>query len=342
MRDAFRRWGYAADVYALDVDEDLEGDGLPFSSWRPGGRGDVVILHYAIPSPLTEALKAHPGRRVLLHHNITPPEFFAAYDEEMARISTLGREELASLRDHIDLALGDSEWNRLELAAAGFTRTAVLPIVLDFERYLQPPGPVLSRALSDGRTNILFVGRVAPNKCHEDLLRLAAYWKRFVTPNFRLVLVGKFPRRTTGRGEPLKRHYFDGLQAMFYEYGLSPAEVLFLGHVDHTDLLACYATARVFVSMSEHEGFGVPFVEAMLLGVPILAHRSTAVPYTLGGAGLSFDSKDVAFVAEAAHLLATDEALRQAVLARQSQRVADFAPETVLPLLRRHITGILG
>src|SRR5512145_90113 len=113
MRDAFRAWGYAADVFALDVDESLEGNGRPFGEWRPGVPEDVVLLHYALPSPLTAALRSHRGRRILLHHNITPPEFFSPYDEEMARISTLGRAELGSLRDSVDLALGDSEWNRI-------------------------------------------------------------------------------------------------------------------------------------------------------------------------------------------------------------------------------------
>ena len=340
MRDAFRAWGYEANVYGLDVDDALEGDGRSFASWRPGGARDIVILHYALPSPLTAAFRSHDGRRVLLHHNITPSEFFSPYDTEMARISSLGREELGTLAGHVDLALGDSEWNRMELEAAGFERTAVLPIVLDFGVYRQAPSPVLHRSLSDGRTNILFVGRVAPNKCHEDLIRVAAYWKRFINPNFRLVLVGKLPRRTTGRGEPLRRHYFDGLQALFYEYGLSPAEVLFLGHVDHADLLACYATADVFVSMSEHEGFGVPLVEAMLMGVPVLAYRSTAVPFTLGGAGVLFERKDLATVSEAASLLAVDGPWRSQVLARQADRVRDFAPEAVLPQLRRYISAI--
>jgi glycosyltransferase involved in cell wall biosynthesis len=340
MRDGFRSWGHSADVYALDVDDDLVGDGRSFSEWVPGRPEDVLILHFALPSPMTGALKAHAGRRVLLHHNITPPEFFVPYDPEMVRISTVGREELRSLRDHVDLGLGDSELNRRDLEEAGFRRTGVLPILLDFERYRQPPNPVLQRALSDGRTNVLFVGRIAANKRQEDLIRIASYWKRFISPSLRLVLVGKLPRRSTGRGEPLRRHYFDGLQALFYEEGLSPAEVLFLGHVDHDDLLACYATAHLFLSMSEHEGFGVPLVEAMLMGVPILAYRSSAVEHTLGGAGVLFDEKNLAEVGEMAHLLATDSALRAACLRTQARRLPDLSPAAVLARLRGFIESL--
>src|SRR4030095_2342195 len=115
----------------------------PWSEWSPGGPADVVILHYALPSPLTAALKQHRGRRVLLHHNITPPEFFTGYDPEMARICALGRQELGGLADHVDLGLADSEWNRAELAGAGFRRTGVLPIYLDFARYRERPSRVL-------------------------------------------------------------------------------------------------------------------------------------------------------------------------------------------------------
>lgn len=331
MRDAFRRWGHQADVYALELDADLAGDGRPFADWRAGGPRDVVILHYAITSPLTRALAEHRGRRVLLHHNITPAEFFRGFDPELERICALGRAELGPLREHVDLGLADSEFNRRELEALGFRRSGVLPIYLDFRRYREAPSPVLRRTLDDGRVNLLFVGRVTPNKRHEDLLRIAACYKRFISPDLRLVLVGKLPRR---------RHYFDALQAFLYELGFTPFEVVFTGHVAHAELLAAYASARVFLSASAHEGFGVPLVEAMLMDVPILARAAAAVPFTLGGAGLQFDELAVAEVAELAHALATDTALREAVIAGQHRRLAAFAPEAVESVLRGYLESL--
>jgi glycosyltransferase involved in cell wall biosynthesis len=303
MRDAFRRWGFAADVYALELDDELVGDGRSWADWRPGGPGDVVILHYALPSPLTAALQQYPGRRVLLHHNITPPEFFAGYDDEMVRICTLGRTELAGLAPHVELGLADSEFNRLELEAAGCRRTGVLPIYLD----------------------------LSPNKRHEDLIRLVSYWKQFIAPDVRLLLVGKLPQRNG---------YYDALQRLMYEEALTPADVVFTGHVSHDDLLACYATAGVFVSMSEHEGFGVPLVEAMLMGVPVLAFRAAAVPHTLGEAGIQFDQKRIPEVAELAYCLATDQDLRRAVIAGQRRRLPAFAPAAVEAALRSYLESL--
>ena len=340
MRDTFRSWGHDAEVFALTVDEGLEGEVRRWADWCPGGPSDVVILHYALPSPLTPALAAHPGRRVLIHHNVTPSEFYEDWDPEVAHICGLARAELPGLVPHVDLALGDSEFNRLELEAAGFGRTGVLPIYMDFDRYRQPSNPVLHEALSDGRTNLLFVGRVAPNKKHEDLIQLASFWKRFVSPDLRLLLVGRLPRRTTGTGRPVPRHYYDALQAQFYEEGLTSDEVVFLGHVEDDELLACYRAAGLFVSMSEHEGFGVPLVEAMLMRVPVLAYSAAAVPYTLGEAGVQFTEKSLSEVAELASALATDEALRAAVLAGQDRRLAAFAPEAVEETLRTHVDSL--
>jgi glycosyltransferase involved in cell wall biosynthesis len=331
MRDAFRRWGHTADVYALELDEDLQGDGRPWSDWRAGGPDDVVILHYALPSPLSAALQSHAGRRVLLHHNITPAHFFVHYDPEMVHICTLGRAELAGLAGHVDLALGDSEFNRRELAEAGFTRTGVLPIYLDFERYRERPNAVLRRLLDDGRTNVLFVGRIAPNKRQDDLVRMASYWKRFIGPDVRLLLVGKLPRR---------RHYFDALQSLFYEEHFTPWEVLLPGHVSHDDLLAYYASAHVFVSASDHEGFGVPLVESMLMDVPVVAYRTTAVGDTLGDAGIQFGEKRLDLMAEAAQAVAREGPLRAGVLARQRERVRDFAPAAVEGILRAHLESL--
>ncbi len=332
MRDAFRSWGHEAEVYALELDSDLRGDGRGWTEWHPGGPDDVVIFHYALPSVLTTAFGAHRGRRVLLHHNITPPEFFVGWDPEMVRICDLGQRELRTLAPHADLGLADSEWSRQELEGLGFARTGVLPIYLDFRRYRESPSPVLRRMLEDGRTTLLFVGRIAPNKCQEDLIRLVSYWKRFISPDVRLLLVGKLPRR---------REYFDALQSFAYGEGFTPSEVVFTGHVDHDDLLACYAAADLFVSMSAHEGFGVPLVESMLLRLPILAYSATAVPHTLGSAGVRFGDKSaLAEVGEMAHLLARPGPFREAVLRGQDQRLSVFAPAAVEKALRGYLESL--
>jgi glycosyltransferase involved in cell wall biosynthesis len=330
IRDVLRDAGASSEIYALDIDEDAEEDVLP---WEDKRENDVTILHFALPSPMTEAFARLSGtKRVLVYHNITPPEFFAGLDDELVRITRRGREELGSLADRTDLALGDSEYNRAELESLGFAPTGVLPILVDFEPYLRAePSPVVEEMLSDGRANFLFVGRVYPNKRFEDLARLAFFYKKYVSEDFRFLLVGK-----AGRME----RYQQSVQALADRWGLRPSEFLFTGHVAFEDLVAFYRSSDVFVSMSEHEGFSVPLVEAMLFELPILAHARGAVPDTLGGAGVLFDEKNYEELAEMAHLLANEEDLRERVVAGQCERLKRFEPRRVEGDLRKFIEEV--
>jgi glycosyltransferase involved in cell wall biosynthesis len=318
IRNLLRRSGRKSEIYALDIDEEAEGDVLPFSGHR---ESDVVLLHFALPSPLTSAFAESRSRRVLLYHNITPAEFFRGYDDELVSIAARGREELRSLASSCHLALGDSEFNRKELEGVGFSRTGVLPILVDFQPYRETePGPVVARMLDDGRPNFLFVGRVFPNKRFEDLARLAFFYKKYVSEDFRFLLVGK-----AGRME----RYQQSVQALADRWGLRPSEFLFTGHLSFEDLVACYRAADLFISMSEHEGFAVPLVESMLFDVPILAYAAGATPDTLGEAGILFHEKNYEELAEMALLLSTEDDLRERVVASGRRRLAHFEPERV-------------
>ena len=165
----------------------------------------------------------------------------------------------------------------------GFRRTGVLPILLDFDHYLTgESNEVIREMLDDDRMNFLFVGRIVPNKKFEDLLRFAFFFKKYISENFRMILVGK-----AGRLEA----YQQVLQALADRWGLRPQELMFTGHIGWDELLAIYESTDVFVSMSEHEGFAVPLVECMLKRVPIMAYAAGAVPDTLGGSGVLFHEK---------------------------------------------------
>ncbi|MEO8499892.1 MAG: glycosyltransferase, partial [Vicinamibacteria bacterium] len=319
-------------------DSDLSA--TPFDQWVEGLASDVVIFHYALISPMNEAFAKLGCRSVLQYHNITPPEFFAGWDVEIHKILRQGLEGLLPLASTTTLALGDSEFNRAELERLGYEHTGVLPIAIDFDRYQQPASPVLKKRLSDSRTNLLFVGRIAPNKRHDHLLRVLAYYKKHISSAVRLLAVGKHPRRETGVGEPIKAHYLDALIRLYSELGLEPTDVLFTDGVSHDDLLAYYESAHVFISMSEHEGFGVPLVEAMLKRVPIVALAGTAVTETLGGAGVLLDRPDPGEFAETAALLASLGAARDAILRGQDRRVQDFATHVTLARLREIVEGL--
>jgi glycosyltransferase involved in cell wall biosynthesis len=325
VRDLLRGLGHESHIYALTVDDDMRGEVRPFDDGE-SRRGDVTIFHYALPSPMTEAFGALPKGRVLQYHNITPAHFFAPYQPEVFRIAAHGREDLARLAGRTELALGDSEFNRRELEQLGFGRTGVLPIALDLDRITSaPPHPVLEHLLGDGLTNFLFVGRIVPNKRIEDIVRLAEVYKRVIDANYRFVFVG----RTDG----IPRYYAT-VRALIAEFDMLPERFLFAGAVPEWELAAYYRTASVYLSLSEHEGFCVPLLEAMAADVPVFAYESSAVADTLGGAGVCWSPKDLEYAAELLGQLAFDPVLRSQIIAGQRHRLADFGEGKLVERLK--------
>jgi glycosyltransferase involved in cell wall biosynthesis len=317
VRDMLRAAGHEADLFALTIDEALQGDVRPFAD--PAARGGhLTIFHFALPSPMTEAFASLRGTRVLQYHNITPAAFFAPYDPGLFRLAALGRSELKTLVGRVDLALGDSEFNRSELAEMGFAPTGVLPVAVNTERITRAARrPALEQILSDGLINILFVGRIVPNKKIEDHIRLGEIYKRYTDNYYRFIFVGRYD------GVP---RYYAQVRALVSEFQMLPDRVWFTGPVPDEDLAAFYRWADVYVSLSEHEGFCVPLVEAMAADVPVLAYAAGAVPETLGGAGVLFSPKDLELAAEAMAMLVYDRPFRDSVIAGQRRRLEDFSP----------------
>jgi len=320
VRDLLRRLGHQSDIYALTVDDELATDVRPFGD-ADASRGDVTIFHYALPSLMTAAFGSLTGGRVLQYHNVTPAAFFAPYDPALFRLATLGRQELASLVGRVDLALGDSEYNRQELEAVGFANTAVFPIAVDTSRITRRvERPALEAILDDGLVNFLFVGRIAPNKRIEDHIRLAEHYKRYVDAYYRFIFVGRYD---------VVPRYYSMIRALMSEYRLLNDRFVFTGPVPDDELAVYYRHAAVYTSLSEHEGFCVPLVEAMAADVPVLAYSAAAVPDTLGGAGVQFAPKDLELAAELLGELAFNDSLRADVIAGQRRRLGAFGDDRI-------------
>ena len=328
VRDLLRSMGYEADVYALTIDDDLKHDVRPFRD-AAAARGDLTIFHYALPSPMTAAFASLETGRVLQYHNVTPAAYFAPYDPALFRLAALGRQELATLATHADLALGDSEFNRRELETLGFERTGVFPIAVDLGRITQRVNRPSVEALADERlVNFLFVGRIAPNKKIEDHIKLAEAYKRYVDAYYRFIFVG--------RCDVVPRYYAT-IRALMAEYRMLPDRFVFTGPVPDEELAVYYRRAAVYVSLSEHEGFCVPVLEAMAADVPVLAYTAGAVPDTLRDAGVQFAPKDLEYAAELLGALAFDDDLRASVIAGQRRRLADFGDARIT----RDLTAVI-
>jgi glycosyltransferase involved in cell wall biosynthesis len=267
---------------------------------------------------------------VLQYHNVTPARFFADYAPALFRLASLARQELAGLAPVTDLALGDSAYNRTELDELGFSRTGIMPIAVDTERLTKAPRQrVLEEILDDGLVNFLFVGRIAPNKKIEDHIRLAEQYKRYIDAYYRFIFVGRYD---------VVPRYYAAIRALLSEYRMLEDRFIFTGPVPDAELAAYYRASSVYISLSEHEGFCVPLVEAMAMDVPVLAYGAAAVPDTLGGAGIQFAPKDLEYAAELLGMLAFDETPREGVIEGQRKRLQDFGD----PVIRRKLSSVIS
>jgi glycosyltransferase involved in cell wall biosynthesis len=316
------RGAVPSEIYAYHRDGRVPGV-RPLSEYRrlPSARqgGNLLIFHSSIGEPrVAEFLSSRAERLIVRYHNITPAAMFEAVDPVFASFLEGGRRELMSLKDHAILALADSRFNQLELMAAGYADTVVVPLVLDYPALVGAP-VVPPRAVPlpgpDGGPVVTFVGRVSPNKNHPDLLAAFHVLKTYRRWDAHLYLAG---RAHSGDYRATLDRYVQALGLI---------DVHLTGSVSESDLVALYRRSDVFLCLSRHEGFCVPLVEAMGFGVPIVAWGETAVGETLDGAGVVLDSPDPVLAAEAVAAVLEDGGLRADLVARGRRRFEDFAPQ---------------
>jgi len=274
-------------------------------------RGAVLLYHHSIGAGLVEWVERFAGRVVVVHHSITPPSYFESWSPAHVGAAELGQGELARLARATASAWGVSEFDAGEARAAGFVEVGVLPIAPARTRLANPPDRTLAARLARRRgPTLLTVGRLAPNKRLEVLLAAHSLLERAV-PDAWLEIVG---------GDGGFEGYGLALRSLARELGLRRVE--FRGSVTDAELVACYQAASLFVFASEHEGRGLPLLEAMHHGVPVIARRAGAVPETVGDAAILLDGDDPERWAEEELRVLSDAAARGALVARGRDRAA--------------------
>ena len=316
-----QRWlnemGFDSNIYSEYCHPDMESSIRPATSYRSKKQKGLLIYHHAIGSRAAERLIKKGQELILIYHNITPPEFFTSMDPSMARQMTLGREQLGELRQQTKLALGASDYSEKELQEFGYSQTGILPIVLNEKEYQIPANKEIIDRYRDRGPTLLFVGRLAPNKKQEDLIKLLYYYRR-IEPNAILLLVGSH----------IPPGYAHWLMEFSRGLGLDRA-VTFTDHVSHEEMITYYQVADLYVSMSEHEGFGKPLIESMYFNLPVIAFKAAAVPYTMAHAGVLFQQKHYEALAELVDMLNNKPDLRQHIISNQNLRLADFLEANV-------------
>lgn len=293
---------------------------------------DILLYHHSIGDLAAEVAIGHPGAKALIWHNITPSELFAPWRPEVADVLELGRRQLPAIVGAFSTGLSDSVYNAQELEGLGLHGLDVWPLSIDPRQWNELPDHQLSRQFGDGRTNLLFVGRVAPNKRQDLLIEMVAEYRRF-DPQVRLIIAGGY-----GPEESYTLH----VKSLIAKFGLE-RHVVMTNKLSPAQIQACWSTAHAFVSMSGHEGFGVPLIEAMWWDLPVIAYANTAIPETLGDAGVlvPVEASPARFAATVRAVLVSPEA-RRSIILQQRRRRCDFLPESILAPIDRLIDRIVG
>ena len=328
LRGWLREMGFDANLYAEHIHESVAAEVRPLAAYRRARGERWAIYHHSTGSGVAGFLQERGPRLILIYHNVTPAHFFKAVDPAWVARSQEGKAQLRQLRPQVDLALGVSAYNTGHLEAAGYETCGVLPITLAEEQLQGEGNRALAARLKERRPILLFVGRLAPNKKQEDLVKLLHAYRR-IRAEAQLALVGD--RWTVG--------YDRWIEHMADDLGLDDAVTL-TGKISQRDMLTYYRHADVYVSMSEHEGFGKPLIESMYLGLPVMAYATAGVPGTMGDAGVLFHQKDYEQLAEVVDILVTNGALRRRLIERQRKRVQAFLPDQVKERFRSFLATL--
>ena len=313
-RERFAAWGWGGTDFAVHIDPRMDGRVAPLASLDPA-RDDVVLVHYSAYAPRLGSVLALPNRVLLLSHNVTPARWLWDHDPMTAVQCALGRRQLPRFAERADLVAGVSAYNAAELGS-----DVVIPIL-----YAKRRGQSLGVRRS---ASVLFVGRLAPHKRQDELIRVLALLRRHRLPEATLTLVG----------EPVNEAYAAALHGLAEQ--VAPGAVTFERALPDEELDARYASASVFVSLSEHEGFCIPVLEALDFGLPVVARPSGGIPEVAGDAALLTGDRDPAVLAELVALAIEDADLRAELQRRGRDRVAAYAPDVTARTMRDALESI--
>ncbi len=315
LQRCLRDIGHQSEIFSIHTHPKYKGLTNPYQEFSADFKGGV-ILHYSLGSPLNALYRSlNSAQRILIHHNLTPAHWFAAVNPRIHRDIEQGRHEFPALCALSDKLIADSRFNVAEIEAVGCT-AEVLELPIDTEKWSIPSNPGIAQLLkNDPALHVLHVGRLAPNKCVEDIIKTFYFLHKHIEPRSKLWLVGI---------DIDTEVYSFGLKRLVHELGLNDA-VCFAGQRDDSELKALYENASLYLCMSEHEGFCLPVIEAMHFGLPVVAYGSTALPDTVGRAGVLLYAKRHPEIAELLSKMHKDAELRGRLIAAGKLRVEELS-----------------
>jgi L-malate glycosyltransferase len=317
LQRALRSLGYRSEIFSIHCHPRLVGKAHSVSEFGASSAADI-ILHYSLGSPLNDLYRNWDrGRRTLIYHNITPPHWYRTINSRVADDIERGITELPELCRRSDSVWADSPFNAREIEALGFS-AEVLDLLVDPSRWSSPRNEALYQSVaSSSGIQALHVGRLAPNKCIEDIIKSFYFLQKYIDPEARLRLVGI---------DTDTELYSFSLRELANYLGIGD-HVEFVGPLADDEVRSMYEASDVYVCMSEHEGFCLPLIEAMHFELPVIAFDAGAVRDTLGDAGVLVSEKRHAEIAQLMARVATQGPTRDLLVRRGRARVEAFSEE---------------
>ena len=316
LRDIFNECGYDTQIYAYNIGKGIDsGVAKRIELFNGVDKDDLIVYQMCESHEINDIIKRLECRKIAIYHNVTPAAFFNEYGKWLYEKQEQAIRDLSDMSTVFDKVIAVSEFNKNDLLKMGYSEDIieVIPIIIDFDDYKKSPDEKVLDLYMDEKDNILFVGRIAPNKKQEDIIRIFAYYHKFINSESRLFLIGS----------PFIQDYDAALKEYISYLGIDDSVVM-PGHSTFSEVLAYYRCADLFLCMSEHEGFCVPLVEAMVFDVPIMAYDSSAIAYTLGNSGILVQSKEPEKISLKINEFLTDDLSVQNVIMKQRQLLQDF------------------
>ena len=328
VQSIVKDFGFESDIFVEHVDPALSERIRRLEDLRVA-ESDLLLIHHSMGHDAFARLAELRCRKFFVYHNITPPQYFDESDPTHAYVLK-GYSQLSQFRDIVESAIAVSTFNRQQLSRRGFDNVTVIPLLRDFTAVRHAPHSKTPYHDERAVFRLLFVGRLVPHKCQHELIEFVDKVRSIGRVPLGLVLVGKFDEAGG---------YKSHLCALARRSGLE-RHIKITGQVTNEELFGWYRAASAYVSLSEHEGFGVPLVEAMAFDLPVVAYASAAVAETLGGAGITISRKDPGSIVEPLIRLSEDRSFRGEVIRSQRQRLLRFGRMRIASELRRWLIGV--
>lgn len=307
--------GAEVEIFSLHAHEKMKSKCRNITEFNPS-EFNTVLLHYSLGSPLNQIFKEFKGERIFLYHNLTPEHWFANYNRRVYDDLVEGKKELKEVAKSATCVLADSEFNSGELKKLGVQDPKVLSLPFDSVKWQIPENPGISKNLqASAETNILHVGRLAPNKCIEDIIKAFYFYHHKINSSSTLWLIGS---------DTDCEIYSLELRNMVREFNIKDS-VKFVGSVSDEELKSHYMHSDAYLCMSEHEGFCVPLLEAMSFSLPVIAYKSSAIEQTVGKGGALLSTKSASLTAELIDEIVTNQNLRESLIKEGKQQIQKFS-----------------